>query len=174
MNQQKCLFLDRDGVINTDIAYAYKPEDIEFVPGIFELCKTLQNKGYLIIIVTNQSGIARRFYSENDFHHLTAWMTQVFAEHGIIITDTFFCPHHPSITGKCNCRKPAPGMLLEAIKKYPIAPQFSIMVGDKASDMQAADAAGITTRVLFNTQITCDTATHTVSTLNEIIDLSIG
>lgn len=171
---KKCLFLDRDGVINKDIAYAYKPADIEFIPGIFSICKTLQEQGYIIIIVTNQSGIARGFYTEDDFLHLSTWMNQQFLEQGVIITDTFFCPHHPSITGDCACRKPAPGMLLEAIKKYPIAPQFSIMIGDKASDMQAAKAAGIAQRFLFNNDTTCDSATHTVTQLDEIIALVSG
>lgn len=170
---QKCLFLDRDGVINRDIGYAFKPEHISFMSGIFELCRHLQNQGYIIIIITNQSGIARGYYSEAEFQALNCWLKEAFTEQGITITDVFHCPHHPDITGRCDCRKPEPGMLLQAIKKYPIAPQFSIMVGDKSSDMAAAKAAGITTRVFLNEQgATCpDAATHQVHNLHEIIEL---
>lgn len=173
LNMQKCLFLDRDGVINRDIGYAFKPEHISFVPGIFALCRHLQNQGYIIIIITNQSGIARGYYSEADFQALNHWLKQAFAEQGITITDIFHCPHHPDITGHCDCRKPEPGMLLQAIKKYPIAPQFSIMVGDKSSDLVAARAAGIATRILLDEAggAGSDAATHQVKTLHEIIEL---
>jgi D-glycero-D-manno-heptose 1,7-bisphosphate phosphatase len=149
---QKCLFLDRDGVINHDIGYAYQKEHIEFVSGIFDLCRWAEENHYLIIVITNQSGIARGFYTEQDFAALTQWLQQSFAEQGIRITDTFHCPHHPDLTGECECRKPAPGMLLAAIKKYQINPQFSIMIGDKPSDMVAAKAANIGTRILLDTQ----------------------
>lgn len=169
---EKCLFLDRDGVINKDIGYAYKPADIEFIPGIFELCRDFQQRGFLIIIVTNQSGIARQLYSEEDFRQLNHWFIDQFSIQKITVTDIFHCPHHPQITGVCDCRKPAPGMFLQAIKKYRIDPQFSIMVGDKDSDMQAAESAGIATRVLFNANdVKRDSpaATLQVSSLNDII-----
>ena len=146
---RKCLFLDRDGVINRDIGYAYKPEDIEFMPGIFKLCKHFQQRGYDIIIVTNQSGIARGYYSEEDFQALNDWMINEFKQRLVNIQDIFHCPHHPKITGDCPCRKPKPGMLLKAMKKYRIAPQFSVMIGDKKSDMIAAEKAGIPHRILL-------------------------
>jgi D-glycero-D-manno-heptose 1,7-bisphosphate phosphatase len=146
----KALFLDRDGIINHDAGYAYKPEQIEFVPGIFSLCKKAQQKGYRIIVVTNQSGIARGYYSETDFQQLSAWIKQQFSQRFISISHTYHCPHHPAITGSCACRKPRPGMLLAAIKRYKITADSSMMIGDKNSDMQAAKAANIGTRVLFN------------------------
>jgi len=169
---QKCLFLDRDGVINNDIGYAYKPEHIEFVPGILELCQWAQANQYHIIVITNQSGIARGFYSEQDFSHLTDWMNEQFAHHGILIQDTFHCPHHPDITGECNCRKPEPGMLLTAIKKYTINPQLSIMIGDKSSDMKAAEAANIGTRILLDTKgkTSTEAASYTAPSLAYIIE----
>lgn len=169
---QKCLFLDRDGVINKDIGYVYKPEDIEFIPGIFQLCQAFQKNGYIIIIVTNQSGIARGFYSEDNLHKLNNWLQQIFNQQHITITDILHCPHHPDITGPCECRKPEPGMLLTAIKKYRIAPQFSMMIGDKESDMIAASKAGIPTRVLLleDQKKQTSLATLQVSSLIEIIN----
>ncbi len=172
MTMQKCLFLDRDGIINKDIGYAFKPADIEFMPGIFELCRDFQQRGFLIIIVTNQSGIARKLYTEQDFQQLNQWLIEQFLSKNITVSDIFHCPHHPKITGVCDCRKPAPGMFLQAIKKYRINPQFSIMVGDKDSDMLAAETADIGTRILFNANgITRDSqaATLQVSSLNDII-----
>lgn len=144
---QRCLFLDRDGIINKDIGYAYKPSDIEFMPGIFQLCETFNQRGYIIIIVTNQSGIARGYYSEDDFQALNRWIEKEFLQRGIHISATYHCPHHPEISGPCDCRKPQAGMLLSAIKHYKIDPQSSIMIGDKLSDMQAAETAKIGTKL---------------------------
>ena len=178
MNQsmQKCLFLDRDGIINKDIGYAYKPEHVEFVPGIFELCRFFQQKGYLLIVVTNQSGIARGYYSEEDFTVLNQWLKAAFTAENIHLSDIFHCPHHPDITGPCNCRKPAPGMLLEAIKKYRIDPQFSIMIGDKPSDMEAAMAANIRHRILLAAapDTKAPAATALIKALNDIYQLDLS
>lgn len=138
-----CLFLDRDGIINKDIGYAYQAKQIEFMPSIFSLCRYFQQRGYLIVIVTNQSGIARGYYSEQEFESLNTWFMHEFSRRGITISTIKHCPHHPSISGECYCRKPSPGMLLEAAHDYNIDLSNSIMVGDKASDMQAGIAAGI-------------------------------
>lgn len=148
----KALFLDRDGVINKDIGYAYKAKDIVFIDNIFALCQHYQAQGYLIIVVTNQSGIARGYYSEADFSKLCQWMQKQFKQHQIDISAFYHCPHHPKITGPCECRKPEPGMLKQAIADYHINPKDSIMIGDKASDMQAAIAADIGQRIYFNTE----------------------
>lgn len=158
----KALFLDRDGVINIDIGYAYQPESITFMADIFTLCQQAIKAGYLIIIVTNQSGIARGYYSEQDFHALSQWMTTVFAEHDIAIKAIYHCPHHPAITGECTCRKPQAGMLLKAIEEFNIDPISSVMIGDNLSDMQAAKAAKIATRLLFTpqTDVTDDATAH--------------
>jgi len=137
----KALFLDRDGVINEDYGYVYKKEDFKFKNGIFELLKLF--KDYKIFIVTNQSGIARGYYSENDFHKLMDWVKEEFKQKGIEIVDINFCPHHPDITGSCECRKPNPGMILDLAKKYNIDLEKSIMIGDKKSDIEAANKAGI-------------------------------
>lgn len=145
---RKAVFLDRDGVINVDHGYVYQPEAFEFIDGVFEACRHLQSLGYLLIVVTNQSGIARGFYSEQDFQHLTRWMIERFAAEHIEITAVYHCPHHPSAGHAmhrldCACRKPAPGMLLQAIREHGIDPARSIMVGDKQADMQAGRAAGV-------------------------------
>jgi len=139
----KALFLDRDGTINTEKHYVYKKEDIVFLPGIFELLKKYLNDGYLIFIISNQSGIARGFYSEEDYSKLTSWMLNEFELKGIHITKVYHCPHHPTITGPCNCRKPKPGLILQAIEEFNINPEASVLIGDKKSDILAGENAGI-------------------------------
>ncbi len=141
--QNKALFLDRDGTINVEKKYVYKIEDFSFIPGIFELIQKYQSQNFRIIVFTNQSGIARGFYSENDFLSLTKWMTNEFKKKGIEITKVYYCPHHPKITGDCNCRKPKPGMILQAIKDFNINPANSVLIGDKKSDILAGERAGI-------------------------------
>ena len=157
MMKNKCLFLDRDGVINRDIGYAHKIADIEFVPGIFQLCHQYQQLGFLIIIVTNQSGIARGFYNQADFQRLDNWLHQQFLQRGVIIQNSYFCPHHPTnaleeYLIKCECRKPAPGMITKAALEHQIELDKSIFIGDKISDMEAAEAAGINNRILVASQ----------------------
>lgn len=142
------VFLDRDGVINVDHGYLYRAEDFEFIEGVFEACKTFQSQGFRIVIITNQSGIGRGYYSEHDFQQLTQWMIAQFKQRNIEILDVFYCPHHPDKAQtpyklKCHCRKPEPGMLLAAQNKYDINMAKSIMVGDKSSDMKAASNAGV-------------------------------
>jgi len=152
---KKALFLDRDGIINVDHGYVYKIEEFEFMPNIFELCKLAIKNNYLIIIITNQSGIGRGKYSELDFKRLTKWMNKQFSTKGIQITDVFYCPHHPKkgigvYLKNCNCRKPAPGLIQQAVKKYQIDVNQSIFIGDKITDIQAAESAGIKNKVLFS------------------------
>ncbi len=138
-----CLFLDRDGIINKDVGYAYRPEQMQFMPSIFSVCRYFQRRGYLIVIVTNQSGIARNYYGEDDFSALNIWLKHEFLRRGIVLNSIKHCPHHPTISGDCDCRKPRPGMLLEAAKELNIDLKNSIMIGDKSSDMQAGCHAGV-------------------------------
>ena len=139
----RAAFLDRDGVINVDYGYVSDIKDFEFKEGIFELLKFLQDKGYKLFIVTNQSGIARGYYTEADFHNLMDYMIKELKKRNIKITDYAFCHHHPDITGECECRKPNPGMILNLAKKYNIDLKNSIMIGDKQSDIKAGKNAGI-------------------------------
>ncbi|WP_372811566.1 D-glycero-beta-D-manno-heptose 1,7-bisphosphate 7-phosphatase [Pseudoalteromonas nigrifaciens] len=181
MNQSqknKALFLDRDGVVNVDHGYVYQSERFEFIEGVFSTCKAFYDAGYKIIIVTNQSGIGRGYYTEADFIALTSWMKAQFSAHQILISDVYFCPHHPKnalpeYLKQCACRKPAPGMLLQGISEHNIDPQQSIMVGDKKSDMQAAEQAGIATRILVHSgQQFDDSAKQTADFIfNSINDL---
>jgi len=142
----KTIFLDRDGVINKDIGYLFKIDDFEFIKGVFEACRHFHQLDYKIIIISNQSGIARGYYNANDYHKLTKWMLDQFNHNSIKILDTFFCPHIPNFC--CDCRKPKPGMLLEAKNKYNINMQNSWMIGDKETDIKAANLAGINNTIL--------------------------
>ncbi len=145
----RALFLDRDGVINVEENYLYKIEEFKFIDGIFDLCKYYQDLGYVIIVVTNQSGIARNFYTENDFNTLTSWMIKEFKKNGVKISHVYFCPHYSEISGSCSCRKPEPGMLLQAAKEFNIDLKNSILVGDKERDIEAALNAGLQETYLF-------------------------
>lgn len=167
---KKALFLDRDGVVNIEKNYLYKIEDFEFIDGIFELCSYYEKLGYKIFIVTNQSGIARGYYTENDFIKLTSWMKRQFFDKGINITKVYFCPHHPSISGECKCRKPNPEMLLRAKIEFDIDLENSIIIGDKERDIEAGLNAGLKETYLFDATelIKISKATKIVSKLKNI------
>lgn len=167
---KKALFLDRDGVVNVEKEYLYKIEDFEFIDGIFDLCQHYQQLGYMIFVVTNQSGIARKYYTERDFHLLTEWMVQEFEKRNITIDKVYHCPHHPQINKKCNCRKPEPGMILAAKEEFNLDLANSLMIGDKESDIQAALNAGIEHTYLFDEtkKIINSKATKIVNKLDEI------
>lgn len=177
----KAAFLDRDGVINIDHAYVHRPEEFQFIDGALQACQRLVNAGYCLIVVTNQSGIGRGYYSEADFEKLCEWMKEQFAKAKAPITAIYFCPHHPTkalgaYRVTCNCRKPAPGMLLKAQVDYDIDMTKSLMVGDKASDMSAALAAGVHTRILVGkdgqaTPKPCSECTMTAKNLLEAVHL---
>ena len=142
----KTIFLDRDGVINKEINYLHKIEDFEFINGVFEACQYLESLNYKIIITTNQSGISRGYYTENDFQKITKWMLSQFNNNNIDILDVIHCPHLPS--DFCDCRKPKPGMLLSAETKHNIDMENSWMIGDKENDIKAANNAGIINTIL--------------------------
>ncbi|MBZ7948081.1 HAD family hydrolase [Campylobacter sp. RM9929] len=143
---KKALFLDRDGVINIDKKYVYKIEDFEFCEGIFDLCRYFLKKDYLLFIVTNQSGIARGYYSEEDFFRLCDFFLKEFEKEKIHFSKIYHCPHLQN----CDCRKPKPGMLLKAKKEFDIDMENSIFIGDNLSDMQAGLNANINTLILIN------------------------
>ncbi|NOU52376.1 D-glycero-beta-D-manno-heptose 1,7-bisphosphate 7-phosphatase [Pseudoalteromonas sp. JBTF-M23] len=152
-SKQKAIFLDRDGVINVDHAYVHKIEDFEFIDGVFEACQQFVAMGYIIVVVTNQSGIGRGYYNEQQFSKLSDWMCDEFAKHQVNISKVYYCPHHPDkalpqFKQECGCRKPSPGMLTQAIEEFDIDVSQSIMVGDKLSDIEAARAAGLSKAIL--------------------------
>ena len=145
---RKAVFLDRDGVINLDRAYVHRWDDFEFVPGAVEAMRRLKQAGYALVVVTNQSGLARGYYTEEQYQELTLAMKQALAEAGAAVDEVYHCPHHPrgSVAGldiDCDCRKPAPGMILRAAKELNLSLADSILIGDKPSDIEAARAAGV-------------------------------
>ena len=168
---KKALFLDRDGVINKEKNYLYKIEDFEFIDGVFETTKHFQELGYLIIVITNQAGIARGKYTEEDFDALTQWMKERFKEHDVVISEVYHCPHHPNFSKACNCRKPNPGMLLSAKEKFDIDMKNSILVGDKESDIQAGINAGIKKNYLITTGHSLTENKFHVPIINNLKDL---
>ena len=147
--KNKAIFLDRDGVINREIGYLNKIEDFEFIDGVFDACNYYQRIGFLIIVITNQSGISRGFYSENDFIILNNWMINQFNKKNVDILDVFFCPHMPN--EHCNCRKPSPGLIIDAQQKYNIDLKRSWLIGDKETDIMAGNKAGIENTILVKT-----------------------
>lgn len=148
------LFLDRDGVINHDHGYVHRIADFEFIEGIFALGRAASAAGFKLIVVTNQAGIGRGYYTPVQFLELSDWMRKQFSSEGAEITDVYFCPHHPEhgigiYRRECSCRKPNPGMLLRAAEEHGLDLGRSILVGDTASDIEAATRAGVGRTVLF-------------------------
>jgi len=168
---KKALFLDRDGVINKEKCYLYRIEDFEFISGVFETTKYFQNLGYLLIIITNQAGIARRKYTLEDYNKLTQWMLTKFEENSVKIDKVYFCPHHPDFTGECECRKPKPGMLHQASQEFNIDLKNSILVGDKNTDIEAGKSAGIGFNFLISTGHLIKTNRFSVEILSSLIEL---
>jgi D-glycero-D-manno-heptose 1,7-bisphosphate phosphatase len=144
----KALFLDRDGVINHEVGYLSRFEDVRWVDGIFSLCRVAVKAGYKLVVVTNQSGIARGYYSEADFGILMGFMRAEFVAQGAPLDAVYFCPYHPHHgTGEYRRehedRKPGPGMLLRAARDLNLDLVRSMMIGDRCSDVGAANAAGV-------------------------------
>ena len=144
----KVAFLDRDGVINKEINYLYKINDFEYTSNCKEGLKILIQKGFQIIIVTNQAGIAKNIFSESDYYNLTNYYITELKNSGIEILDIFHCPHHHNAKNikykkRCNCRKPRPGLFLQAQNKYDIDMDNSITIGDKISDIEASIKAKV-------------------------------
>lgn len=145
----KAIILDRDGTINVEKDYLHKIEDFEFEEGVVEGLKILSNLGYIFVVVTNQSGIARGYYTEEDLIKLNNHISDILEKDGIRIEKFYYCPHHPEKgVGKykveCECRKPNPGMLEEAIREFNIDREKSFMVGDNISDVEAGINARVT------------------------------
>jgi D-glycero-D-manno-heptose 1,7-bisphosphate phosphatase len=148
------LFLDRDGVINVDHAYVHRQEEFEFIDGIFDLCRHARGAGYGLYVITNQSGIARGYYTEDDFHRLNGWMCERFVAEGAPIDKVYYCPYHPEHgIGRYKLdsplRKPRPGMILKAAQEFDLDLARSVLVGDMATDIRAGQAAGVGVCLLF-------------------------
>lgn len=141
MSPKPAAFIDRDGVINVDRGYVYQIEDFEILPGVPEALRLLRSAGFLLILVTNQSGIGRGYYSETDLLLLHAHLQNLLAEEGASFDGIYYCPHHPD--HGCDCRKPLPGLILEAMRDFPLDRGRSFIAGDNPSDLAAGGAAGL-------------------------------
>lgn len=159
--------MDRDGIINRDLGYVYRIEDFQFNDGIFDLARLFQEAGYLLIVVTNQSGIGRGFYTLAQFQTLTEWMQAQFLAQQTPIAQVYFCPHHPN--EQCHCRKPDIGMVEQAVQDYSIDLSVSWMIGDKASDIELAKNAGIAHSIYIG-ESTASGAQMTFDSVRECAD----
>jgi len=161
----KAIFLDRDGTINIDKGYVYKPEDLKFLPGAINGLRKLQEE-YKLIIITNQSGIGRGYYSKDDYFNFRDYMHKKLRKHGISITAEYFCPHNPE--DNCNCRKPKTGMLEQAANGFDLNLKECWMIGDSSKDIQAGKNAGCKTiRVLTGEENQIDYADFVARDLTE-------
>lgn len=171
-NKKKAVFLDRDGVINEEKEYVHKIKDFVFIQGVFKVVKKFNENGYYVFIITNQSGIGRGYYTENDFKVLNKWMLKEFEKSGAYINKVYYCPHSPN--DNCSCRKPKPGMILEAIKEFNIDVNRSWLIGDKEDDILAAYNACIKNLVLVRSGHKIDEnktkANFIIDSITDIID----
>ena len=175
----RAVFLDRDGVINLDTGYPWRISDIIFKDGIFDFCRAAIAQGFRLIVVTNQAGIGRGFYTESDFRRLTRWMSARFEQEAAPLTAVYYCPYHPCgaldrYRRESYDRKPNPGMLLKAARAHAIALGQSMIVGDRESDMEAGYRAGLPRRYLLNEAPSNNAntfATRTVGSLGELTRL---
>jgi len=141
--KNKAVFLDRDGVLNHEMGdYIRRIEDFEVLDN-FAALKELQDRGYLLIVATNQGGLAKGWYSEDELAKMHQKLIDDYSAYGVRFTDFFYCPHHPDFTGDCDCRKPKPGLLVKGIEKYNIDPARSYFIGDRERDVVAGTAAGV-------------------------------
>ncbi|KAE9530159.1 D-glycero-beta-D-manno-heptose 1,7-bisphosphate 7-phosphatase [Testudinibacter aquarius] len=158
---EKAIFLDRDGTVNVDHGYVHEIDQFDFINGSIEALAELKKMGYLLVLVTNQSGIARGYFSEEQFLQLTEWFDWSLADRGVDFDGIYYCPHLPDGVGEyrqdCDCRKPKPGMLLQAIQELNIDPNRSFMIGDKIEDLMAGKAAGVAHNILVRSGKTVTT-----------------
>jgi len=173
----RALFLDRDGVINEDRGYVFEMKDFVFISGIFELIKKAYDLNMKIFVITNQAGIGRGFYNEEDFLELNKWMCQKFKEIGTPINKVYFCPTHPNhglgdYKKVDNFRKAAPGMILQARDEFDIDLSSSVLVGDKPSDIIAGNRANVGQNILLSDSLVDELSSYSykvVQSLDEVI-----
>ena len=148
MTEKKLCLLDRDGVLNVDKDYLHKTEDVEWIPGSLEAIAWLNRQGFQVVVVTNQSGVARGYFTEKTVRNLHDWMASEIKHSGGEIAAFYYCPHLPGAAVKqydvdCDCRKPRPGMILQALGDFNIQPDDAFLIGDSPRDVEAAEAAGV-------------------------------
>jgi D-glycero-D-manno-heptose 1,7-bisphosphate phosphatase len=175
--KHRALFLDRDGVINVDRHYVCTQDEFEFVDGIFELCTKANRLGYLLIVVTNQAGIGRGYYTDEQFRQLTEWMRGVFRDRGAPLCAVYHCPYHPehgvgAYKRDSTRRKPQPGMILQAAAEFDIDLERSTLLGDRETDVQAGVAAGVGCNLLYRPNVgeSADLSTTATSVVTRLTD----
>ena len=173
--RKRALFLDRDGVVNEEVGYLHRAEEVRFVDGIFSLCRTAAGLGYRLIVVTNQAGIARGYYTEADFEVLMKFMRERLSTEGVELDAVYYCPFHPEHgVGKYKRehedRKPGTGMLRRGAREFGVELSESVLVGDRCSDVAAARAAGLRQMFLMEgTEMArCEGEYRVVKTLHEV------
>lgn len=137
----KAIFLDRDGTINVDFSYVYKTEDLELLPGVAEALRIFQELGYLLIVITNQSGVGRGYFTLKDAEQFNRALAQELEKQGVALNGFYTCPHAPE--EHCECRKPSPFMVMKAMKEHDIDPAQSYMFGDKKSDIECGERSHV-------------------------------
>lgn len=165
---KKAAFFDRDGIINVNHGYVHTIDQFDFMDGIIDVMIHVQSLGFQVVVVTNQSGIARGMYTEDDFLILNHWMCTQLNELGVHVTQTYYCPHHPSAgegayTQDCLCRKPKPGMLIQAAEDHDFNLELSILVGDNRTDMECAIAAKLHSGFWLTSSLENEAAGHILS-----------
>ena len=138
----KAIFLDRDGIINRERGFTFRLQDFEILPGVIEALQRFQERGYLLIVVSNQSGVAKELYTQPDVEILHRYMIQTFKDNNISLSEVYYCIHHPD-TGNCLCRKPDSLFVEKAIARFHIEPSKSYFIGDKERDVLAGEKAGV-------------------------------
>ena len=160
----RAVFFDRDGVINQDLGFVHKKEDFIFMEGIFDLLAYCKAQGYLLFVVTNQSGIGMGYYTQEDFHALSAYMQEELAQIlGFGFDGIYFCPHRPD--EGCLCRKPKPAMIQEALQKYSLEARECILIGDRMRDVESAQRACIGYKILMEPNLKQEPATIEIEQL---------
>jgi D-glycero-D-manno-heptose 1,7-bisphosphate phosphatase len=173
--QPRAIFLDRDGVINIDHGYVHSVDNFDFIDGIFDLVRAAHAKNLKVVVVTNQAGIGRGFYSVQQFHQLTSWMCKEFMNAGAPIDKVYFSPFHPTEgLGEYKkddfSRKPNPGMILQAQQELGLNLANSMLIGDKARDIQAGISAGLGLNILFTQEQLQESAPHQCHLINSLVE----
>ena len=156
----KAVFLDRDGVINKERGFTYRLEDFEILPDLIATLKKLQDAGYLLIVISNQSGIAKGLYTQVDVEILHSYLSETLRNHGVVLTEIYYCMHHPDI-GQCICRKPDSLMIEKSLARFNIDPRQSYFIGDKERDVQAAQKAHVS-GILIEANTSLQAITHLI------------
>jgi D-glycero-D-manno-heptose 1,7-bisphosphate phosphatase len=172
LNMNKAIFLDKDGTLIPDIPYNVDPEQITLSNECIEGLKALLNDGYQLVVVSNQPGIAMGYFTEEQLALVVSWMYELLSKQGVVLTDFYYCPHHPDGT-ECECRKPMPGMLLKAAAEHQLDLSKSWMIGDILNDVEAGARAGCRTILIDNGNETewldgpCRTPSYQCETINQ-------